>query len=120
MAKSDRVRNVLRNLADILILYTKKQAVELKEKEPRSKLIVAPNSLYFKDDMWCKHSQQRDFIYVGRLIKQKKPELMIKAFIAFTENNEDSTKKAVMGALKLYLDFLLMFQYLLMLFGNRE
>ena len=41
--------------------------------------------------MWCKHSQQRDFIYVGRLIKQKKPELMIKAFIAFTENNEDST-----------------------------
>lgn len=91
MAKSDRVRNVLRNLADILILYTKKQAVELKEKKPRSKLIVAPNSLYFKDDMWCKHSQQRDFIYVGRLIKQKKPELMIKAFIAFTENNEDST-----------------------------
>jgi hypothetical protein len=36
------------------------------------------------------------------------------------ENSEDTTKKAVMGALKLYLDLLLLFQYLLMLFGNRE
>ena len=44
----------------------------------------------------------------------------IKEIYVENENNEDSTKKAVMGALKLYLDFLLMFQYLLMLFGNRE
>lgn len=29
-------------------------------------------------------------------------------------------KKSIMGALTLYLDFVLMFQYLLMLFGNRE
>ncbi len=44
----------------------------------------------------------------------------IKEIYVENENSEDSTKKAVMGALKLYLDFLLMFQYLLMLFGNRE
>lgn len=44
----------------------------------------------------------------------------IKEIYIENENREDSTKKAVMGALKLYLDFLLMFQYLLMLFGNRE
>jgi len=45
---------------------------------------------------------------------------VIKEIYVANENSEDTTKKAVMGALKLYLDFLLLFQYLLMLFGNRE
>ena len=45
---------------------------------------------------------------------------MLKEIYVANENSETVTKKAVMGALKLYLDFLLMFQYLLMLFGNRE
>jgi FtsH-binding integral membrane protein len=45
---------------------------------------------------------------------------MLKEIYVANENSEAVTKKAVMGALKLYLDFLLMFQYLLMLFGNRE
>ena len=44
----------------------------------------------------------------------------IKEIYVENENSENATKKAVMGALKLYLDFLLMFQYLLILFGNRE
>ncbi len=45
---------------------------------------------------------------------------VLKEIYVSNENSEQVTKKAVMGALKLYLDFLLMFQYLLMLFGNRE
>ena len=45
---------------------------------------------------------------------------VLKEIYVANENSETVTKKAVMGALKLYLDFLLMFQYLLMLFGNRE
>ncbi len=45
---------------------------------------------------------------------------MLKQIYVSNDNNETSTKKAIMGALKLYLDFLLLFQYLLMLFGNRE
>ena len=36
------------------------------------------------------------------------------------DNNETSGKKSVMGALTLYLDFILMFQFLLMFLGNRE
>ena len=51
--------------------------------------------------------------------------ILVMAFLGYgiyieNENSEDATKKAVMGALKLYLDLLLLFQYLLMLFGNRE
>ena len=45
---------------------------------------------------------------------------VLKEIYVENENSEVSTKKAVMGALKLYLDLLLLFQYLLMLFGNRE
>ncbi len=45
---------------------------------------------------------------------------VIKEIYVENENSEESSKKAVMGALKLYLDLLLLFQYLLMLFGNRE
>jgi hypothetical protein len=45
---------------------------------------------------------------------------VIKEIYVENEHAEESTKKAVMGALKLYLDLLLLFQYLLMLLGNRE
>ena len=46
---------------------------------------------------------------------------VIKEIYVENENSEDSSKKAVMGALKLYLDLLLLFQYLLMLLvtGNK-
>ncbi|MDG2001597.1 MAG: Bax inhibitor-1 family protein, partial [Alphaproteobacteria bacterium] len=36
------------------------------------------------------------------------------------ENGETQVKKAIMGALKLYLDFLNLFIMLLMLLGNRR
>ena len=38
---------------------------------------------------------------------------VIKEIYVENENSEESSKKAVMGALKLYLDLLLLFQYLL-------
>ena len=36
------------------------------------------------------------------------------------DNNEVAGKKSVLGALTLYLDFILMFQFLLAFLGNRE
>jgi len=36
------------------------------------------------------------------------------------DDNEISGKKSIIGALTLYLDFILMFQFLLSLLGNRE
>lgn len=43
----------------------------------------------------------------------------LKAF-AYVDNEEDKKKGAIIGALTLYLDFVLLFQYLLRLFGNRD
>ena len=36
------------------------------------------------------------------------------------DDSETAGKKSIMGALNLYLDFILMFQFLLALIGNRE
>jgi uncharacterized protein len=44
----------------------------------------------------------------------------IKGMYSATDGQEVGEKKAIMGALKLYLDFLNMFIFLLHLFGNRE
>jgi hypothetical protein len=44
----------------------------------------------------------------------------IKNMYDAADSGEVSTKKSVMGALRLYLDFLNMFLFLLQLFGNRN
>jgi FtsH-binding integral membrane protein len=44
----------------------------------------------------------------------------IKEMYVASDGSDTITRKAVMGALMLYLDFLNMFLFLLMLFGNRE
>lgn len=44
----------------------------------------------------------------------------IKAIYAESDGSETHEKKAIMGALRLYLDFLNMFIFMLHLFGNRE
>tara|TARA_R110002012_G_scaffold36818_3_gene103800 strand:+ start:978 stop:1700 length:723 start_codon:yes stop_codon:yes gene_type:complete len=44
----------------------------------------------------------------------------IKNMYIESDGHEVATKKSIMGALKLYLDFLNMFLFMLQLFGNRE
>ena len=44
----------------------------------------------------------------------------IKNMYLAVDDNETAGKKSVLGALTLYLDFILMFQFLLALIGNRE
>lgn len=40
--------------------------------------------------------------------------------LAYVDHEEDRKKAAIIGALTLYLDFVLLFKYLLRLFGNRD
>ena len=44
----------------------------------------------------------------------------IKAIYAEGDHSETHEKKAIMGALTLYLDFINMFIFMLQFFGNRE
>jgi glycosyltransferase involved in cell wall biosynthesis len=80
-SKTDCVRGLMRILADSLLLYTHSQAAELAKKRGTPSVFVAPNSLYRRKDMaFSETSQRRQFIYVGRLIREKKPRLLLKAF----------------------------------------
>lgn len=81
-SKSDKVRQLMRQLGDVIVTYTKTQSEELKEKMPHKKIVFAPNSLYYKNEMFVHNkSGITDIIYVGRLTKLKKPKLLIEAYV---------------------------------------
>jgi len=80
-SKSDFLRHLMRKLADEIIVYTKKQQKELKEKMPNKEIKAAPNALYYKDMMEpVKINNKRNLIYVGRLTPKKKVFFLVKAF----------------------------------------
>jgi acetyltransferase-like isoleucine patch superfamily enzyme len=48
---------------------------------PNARIIAAPNALYSRDLMGAgSNGNPTNFIYVGRLVKEKKPDLLIRAF----------------------------------------
>ena len=94
-SKSDKLRNILRNLADCILVYTESQRIELIEKMPGKLIIAAPNSLYSKNDMYAGRGVRSNFIYVGRLVKSKKPELLLKGFSDFLKHNSNFPGKLI-------------------------
>lgn len=83
-SKSDKLRKVMRDLGDSIIVYTKSQKEELVAAQPHLKVNYAPNALYFKNEMNVALKENIEtivnLIYVGRLTKLKKPILLLKAF----------------------------------------
>ena len=79
---SDKIRHVMRLLGNIIIVYTKTQQNELKERMSSKKIYFASNSLYCVDEMKTNYSNSsiNNMIYVGRLTESKKPLLFIKGF----------------------------------------
>lgn len=96
-SKTEKLRHLMRKLASGLLFYTQKQKAEFIEKYPvyNKKLSVAPNSVFFEREMRpLEHG--KDFIYVGRLVKNKKVDILIKAFIEFF--NSDSNTLHIVGS----------------------
>ena len=81
-ASSDRVRQLMRRLADGVIVYTESQARELQERMPGMTIRAAPNALYPRSSAVrnCDMRHGRDILCVGRLVEPKKPELLLAAF----------------------------------------
>lgn len=82
-SKSDKLRKIMRDMGDSIIVYTKSQQEELVAAEPHLKVNYAPNALYFKDEMNVKSETTEDIndlIYVGRLTVLKKPMLLLEVF----------------------------------------
>jgi glycosyltransferase involved in cell wall biosynthesis len=81
-AKSDVVRQVMRRLADTIIVYTETQARELREHMHEVDVVAAPNALYRAAELEpaATTTEPRDFVCVGRLVAAKKPDLLLEAF----------------------------------------
>ena len=79
---SDKIRHLMRLLGNIIIVYTKTQQKELKERMSSKNIYFASNSLYRVDEMKTNYSDSsiNNMIYVGRLTESKKPLLFIKGF----------------------------------------
>ncbi len=83
-SKTDKLRKIMRDMGDSIIVYTKSQKEELLAAEPHLKVNYAPNALYFKDEMNVSKTEVSEdinnLIYVGRLTRLKKPKLLLEAF----------------------------------------
>lgn len=82
-SKTDKLRKIMRDMGDSIIVYTKSQKEELVAAEPHLKVNYAPNALYFKDEMNVgveNPEHINNLIYVGRLTNLKKPKLLLQAF----------------------------------------
>lgn len=75
------VRGAMRGLSDGLVVYSRTQGRELTGARPRRPLFVAPNAIYRRSQLEpADHADPRDFLYVGRLVTQKRPEVLLQAF----------------------------------------
>jgi glycosyltransferase involved in cell wall biosynthesis len=98
-SRTEPVRNVLRRLADVFVAYTESEARELRTKTPGARVVAAPNALYSRSEMGAAGGEQLpdDFIYVGRLVAEKKPRLLVEAFLAVHGQLPPETRLVVVG-----------------------
>ena len=102
--RTESLRAVMRNLADRLLFYTDEQRREqLQKLGPRSEnrasqLFVAANSLYNRKDIFAESAAGRSFIYVGRLVPEKKPVILVRAFLEAAPRMPEQVLQHMVGA----------------------
>ncbi len=97
-SRSDKIRQWMRQLGDAIITYTKTQSIELQKKMPHKKIVFAPNSLYYKNEMFVRsESDVTNIIYVGRLTALKKPKLLVEAYAKIVDQLPKDTNLIIVG-----------------------
>ena len=98
-SNSEWLRSLMRNLADKIIVYTNEQKKELKVKMPNKLIFSAPNSVISSKKMVTNTEKIsiKNIIYVGRLIKSKKPLFLIKSFQRSINKLDENTKLIIVG-----------------------
>jgi glycosyltransferase involved in cell wall biosynthesis len=86
--KKKSARSFMMNLADGFIFYTKSQLEEFNDLDFKKNTHAgfAPNSVLFSNQVIACSSIGKDFLYVGRLVAEKKPIVLLNAFIKSCEN----------------------------------
>ena len=76
-----RLRTFMRYISDGAVLYTYSDFIKAKKVLPKSAIFVAPNSIYSRAVQERTDSEKRDsVIYCGRLVADKKVDLLLKAY----------------------------------------
>lgn len=93
------LRKFQRSLGTGLIVYTEEQKqILVDELRYRGEAFAAPNALYSQDEMCPLDSpERRDFLYVGRLVPDKKPQLMISAFAKAIPGLPEESRLLIVG-----------------------
>jgi len=90
-SKTELLRHIMRRLSHSLLFYTEQQKLEFNQKYPKypGGTFIAPNSLYSEIDIQAVPLTGDDILYVGRLVKSKRVDLLINAFaLAVNEVNK--------------------------------
>lgn len=87
-SRTDRVRGWMRGLADMILVYTDTEAANLAEIMPNKMVITLHNALYLKREMEPAHASRTptNFVYVGRLVAEKKLDLLLDAYEILVES----------------------------------
>jgi glycosyltransferase involved in cell wall biosynthesis len=93
-SKTDRLRHLQRLSAQALVMYTRSDARAVARRMGAKSVFVAPNAIYGASQIQPVSSRAalRSFLFSGRLVEAKKPELLLRAFAAarFVEGSEGS------------------------------
>lgn len=97
--RGDFVRHAMRKLADAIVVYNETQASELRLHMPGKTIVAAPNALYARvqQPSQVDGGAMCDFIFVGRLIDAKKPNLLLDAFLLAADRLPARTNLVFVG-----------------------
>jgi glycosyltransferase involved in cell wall biosynthesis len=81
-SRSEPIRHLMRSFASGVIVYTERQADELRRRMPGKPVYAAPNALYPRELRWTqRRASATNVLFVGRLVEAKKPGLLLDAFL---------------------------------------
>ncbi len=99
-APTDRLRRVMRRLADVVVVYTETERRDLQERQPGLVVLAAPNALYPAERIApapVNGSRPDSFLFVGRLVENKKPRLLLEGFIRARPDLPAGTRLVFVG-----------------------
>ncbi|WP_258724172.1 glycosyltransferase [Cellulomonas sp. NS3] len=81
-ARSNALRRMMRRLAAGTVLYSYDSAADARRELPSQPVWVAPNSLYLRSQLGPAQGSkpQRSVLYVGRLVPEKRVDLLVEGF----------------------------------------
>ena len=99
-SRTDLLRHGQRRLASALVTYSETQRAQLLERMPGAEIHAAPNAVAPAAAMRPADGAEpaTDFLYVGRLVPEKKPALLVEAFATAAARLPADRRLVLVGA----------------------